>query len=403
MYQNLRKIQDAEKIKNKTVVVRANFDVPIKDGEILDETRIIASKKTIEYLLENDCKVVLISHLGRPEGKEVDELSLMPVRFALGRLLNIPIKFAHISACQNSIKFMEHKEVLLLENLRFSPSEESKDTKERQEFVKPLVELCDIYVNDAFGVYREHASVFDMPQMIDSYAGFSMQKEIEALTRLNEQTISPYVGVFGGVKMDTKVPVLKSLVKKLDTILIGGAMAYTFLAAEGVSVGKSKVEENMIKTAKEILTTAKKNNCEVILPVDHICGKEFKDSAKPHEVSTQVIPDDLIGLDIGAKTLELFREKIENAKTILWNGPMGVFEWEDFSRGTEAVGEYIALGAAKEAYKVAGGADTTFAMNLLRIKQKRFNHVSVGGGMMLEFLAGDSFPVLEILTGELKS
>ncbi|GAB4285446.1 MAG: hypothetical protein Kow0081_3270 [Candidatus Dojkabacteria bacterium] len=397
MYEKLRKLQDAD-IKGKTVVVRVNYDVPLSGSqEILDVTRIESSLETIKYLHKNECKIVLVSHLGRPGGEEVDELSLMPVRFELGKLLNMPIKFAHINACENSIKFMEPQEIILLENLRFHKGEESSKAEEREEFIKVLSDLCDVYVNEAFGVYREHASVFELAQSLPSYAGFEFQKEIEHLSKLEDVTEKPYIAVIGGKKMDTKIPLLKHLVKKVDKLLIGGAMAYTFLKAQGVNVGKSLVEDECIKDAKEIFELAKKSSCEIILPVDHICSSELKEDGVSVEVNTQHIPDDLFGLDIGPRTLEDFREIIEAARTILWNGPMGVFEWEQYNRGTEAIGEYIALAAPKESFKVAGGADTTYAINLLKIKPKRFNHISIGGGMMLKFLSGQEFKVINVL------
>ncbi len=399
MYENIRKFQD-ENMNNKTVIVRVNFDVPMKGDEILDNSRIKASVKTIEDLLSKNCKVVLISHAGRPEGKPVDELSLMPARFELGKLLNKPVKFAHIDACENSIKFMEHGEVLLIENLRFSQSEESESEEERKEFLSSLADLCDFYVNDSFGVYREHASVYDLPKIMPSYAGYSLQSEIEALNKIGTDPESPYVAVIGGAKVDTKIPLLESLVEKVDSMIIGGAMAYTFLKAMDVEVGKSKVEEKSIKKAKSIIKKAEKNGVDILLPIDHIAGEEFDENTKAIEVPTQQIPKNLIGLDIGQNTLVQFREVIESAKTVLWNGPMGVFEWDKFNKGTEAVGEYIALSTPKDCYKVAGGADTSYAMQKLRIKPKRFNHVSIGGGMMLKYLSGDKFSVLDVLCEE---
>lgn len=399
MYENMRKLQDVD-VKNKTVVVRVNYDVPLdSDGQVLDSTRIESSVKTIEHLLENNCKVVLISHLGRPEGED-DDLSLMPARFELGKFLNKSVKFAHISACANSIKFMEEGEVLLLENLRFCQAETSENIQDRENFIKILADLCDIYVNDSFGVYREHASVYDLPKMMPSYSGFALQKEIEALSKIKEDPQKPFLAVIGGKKMDTKIPVIKSLIKELDVMLLGGAMAYTFLAAQGVQVGNSLVEVDMIPVAKEILEEAKANGCEIKLPVDHICGAEFDEETEPVEIDTQHIPDGLMGLDIGQRTMDDYRNAIESAKTILWNGPLGVFEWENFNKGTEAIGEYIALSTSKEAFKVTGGSETTYALSLLRIKPKRFNHVSIGGGMMLKYLSGDTFDVLNILCGE---
>jgi len=400
MYDKIRRLQDID-VKNKTVILRTNFDVPISpDGEVLDETRIKASIPTIEHLQKNNCKIVIISHLGRPNGKAKDSLSLMPVRFTLGRLLNTSIKFAHLNACENSIKFMEENEILLIENLRFNKGEESENEEERKEAMKTLADLGDVYVNDAFGVHRDHASIVDLPNMMTSVAGLSIQKEIEELSKFNDDLRNPFVLILGGAKVNTKVPLVKFLVKKVDTILIGGAMAYTFLKAQGVDIGKSKYEEDMIKTAKEILDLAKKNNTEVLLPVDHIGAKEFDEEAKPIKIDTQQLPEDIYGLDIGPKTLVAYREVIESAKTILWNGPMGVFEWENFNTGTEAVGEYIALGAGRDAFKVAGGGDTTYALHSLKIKEKRFSHVSIGGGMMLQFLTGEKFKVLDILSEE---
>lgn len=396
MYKKIRKIQDAD-LKNKTVIVRVNFDVPLENGEIKDDTRIRSSIKTIGYLLKQNCKVVLISHAGRPEGEIVDDLSLMPMRFELGKLLEKPIKFAHINACENSIKFMEQGEVLLIENIRFFPEEESEKPAERKKYMQVLADLGDFYINESFGVYREHASVFELAKMLPSFAGFALQEEIESLNQLVENTESPYVAVIGGGKVDTKVPLIESLIEKIDTLIIGGAMAYTFLKAMGVETGKSLVEEKSVKKAAAILKKAKKAGVDVLLPIDHIAGKEFEENTKPIEVETQQIPKELYGLDIGPKTLVQFRETIEGAKTVLWNGPMGVFEWENFNKGTEAVGEYIAHSTPKDCFKVAGGADTTYAMQLLRIKPKRFNHVSIGGGMMLKYLNGDKFSVLDVL------
>jgi triosephosphate isomerase len=402
MLEDIRKLQDTD-IVGKTVIVRANLDVPLDaNGEVRDLNRIKSVIPTLEHLIRNKCKIVLVAHLGRPNGEYVDEMSLMPVRFELGRELNKSLKFVSINECGNSIKFMEPGDILMLENIRFSPEEESLDPKVRKEFISKLANLADLFVNDDFGNYREHASVYDIAKMLPSFAGFHLQKEIEMLSLLRETPKKPYVAVIGGAKLDTKIPVLKSLVKKADKLLLGGAMAYTFLLAKGVKVGKSKVEENMLKTVEEILKIASENNCEVILPIDHIAAESFDENAKAIEVDTQDIPDNLMGMDIGPKTLILYREILEAAQTILWNGPMGVFEWENFNKGTEAIGEYIALATPKDAIKVAGGGDTIVAINMLKIKPKRFTHVSIGGGMMLKFLSGEHFPVLEVLTGKQK-
>lgn len=400
MYKDIRKIQDAD-VKGKTVVVRANFDVPLDEyGDVLDNTRLASVVKTVHFLLENECKVILISHLGRPGGEKKDDMSLLNVRFELGKLLDKPVKFAHITACENSIKFMEQGEIILIENVRFHPEEESDNEFEQQEFMKTLAELCDIYVTDDFGTYRPSASTFVLPQLLPSYAGFHLQKEIESLNKLKEESKSPFVAILGGAKIDTKLPLVEALIHKVDKILIGGALAYTFMEAEGILTGKSKTEKDKVDVAKRILSMAKENNTEIVLPIDHVCGEEFEEDTKPIEVETQQIPDNLMGLDIGEKTLRIFREILESAETILWNGPMGVFEWDNFNRGTEAVGEYIALSAPKQSYKVAGGGDTTLALNTLRIKQKRFDHISIGGGMLIKFIAGENFPVLDIFVGK---
>ncbi|BCX14008.1 MAG: hypothetical protein KatS3mg085_540 [Candidatus Dojkabacteria bacterium] len=393
-----RKLTDAD-IKGKTVVVRANLDVPLDEyGEIVDDTRIKASIPTYEYLLKQNCKIVVIGHLGRPNGKYVDELSLFPVRFALGKLLGIQIKFTQLESCANSIKYMNPGEITMIENLRFDPREESKNENERREYLKILTELCDVYVNDCFGVYKKHASVYDLPQMMESYAGFSIINEVENLNKLKEESKSPFVGIFGGAKIEDKIPVIEKFLNKVDTILLGGAMAYTFLKAQDINVGKSKTQDDLLDVARDILTKAQNSKTEIILPIDHLASDSFDSEAKVIEIQNQNIPDNLVGMDIGPKTTVMYREIIESAQTVLWNGPMGVFEFENFNKGTESIGEFIALGTPKGAYKVAGGGDTILAMQKLKIKPSRFNHVSVGGGMMMQFLSNDELEVLKILS-----
>lgn len=387
-----------EDLSGKVVVVRADLNVGITNGEVDNNFRIKKTIPTIKELIAKHARVVVLSHLGRPEGKYTDEYTLMPVRFELGKLLDMHIKFAHLSACKNSITFMENGEVLLLENVRFYPGETSEDPAEREKFVAELAELADYYVNDAFGAYRPHATTYELAKAFDNaIAGKLMVEEIEKLSILKENPEKPYVAVIGGVKIDTKVEILRALIHKADKVLIGGAMAYTFLAAKGIEVGTSKVETEMVDTAKKILEEAKDANCEILLPIDHVGAKEFSESAEAVVIDTQAIPAGLIGMDIGEKTMAAYLEIIQNARTILWNGPMGVFEWEQFARGTEAIGEYIGLTASRDAYKVVGGGDTITAMEKLRINFKNFNHVSTGGGAMLDFLAGEEFLVLQPL------
>jgi len=396
---NLRTLDSLpQDLSGKVVVVRTDLNVGVQNGEIDSNFRIKKAIPTIKELTAKHARVVVISHLGRPEGKYEDEYTLMPIRFELGKLLDMHIKFAHLQACKNSITFMENGEVLLLENVRFYPGETSKDEAERVAFVAELGELADYYVNDAFGSYRAHASTYELAKAVaNPMAGRLMVDEVNKLGILRENPEKPYVAVIGGVKMDTKVPILHSLVKIADRILIGGAMAYTFLAAQGIGVGASKVETDRFEDVNAILAEAKAAGCEILLPVDHLVGTEFKSDTEVIKIETQQIPEGLIGLDIGERTMASYLEAIKSAKTLMWNGPMGVFEWENFARGTEAIGEYIGLTAAKEAFKVAGGGDTISAMEHLRINFKNFNHVSTGGGAMLDFLAGENFKVLKPL------
>lgn len=395
---NLRTLEDLGDIRGQNVALVTNLDVPVAGEEVTNNFRIRAAIPTIKWLTEKGARVIIISHLGRPNGKYEDDMSMMPVRFELGKLLDTHIKFAHIHNCRNSVIFMEDGEVLLLENIRFHPGELSEKESERKEMVKELGELCKVYVNDAFASYRPSACTYDLALMIENRAaGLLMQKEVEKLTELNSDIQRPYVAVIGGVKLDTKIEILEDLVKKADKILLGGAMAYTFLKAQGIAVGNSKVEEDKIDLAKKILDEAKKSECEILLPIDHIGAREFTEDAVPVEIDTQQIPNDLIGLDIGERTLSNYLHIIESARTILWNGPMGVFEWKKFSRGTEAIGEYIGLSASADAFKIAGGGDTVTAMDMLKVNMKNFDHVSTGGGAMLDFLVGKEFPTLEPL------
>ena len=396
MYSNLRRIQDA-KVDGKVVLVRTNFDVPIKDGEIEDNIRIVSAVDTLKYLLERNCKIVLLSHMGRPGGKAEDKFSLMDTRFELGKLIDNPIKFAHVKAAGNSIKFMNEGDVILLENVRFHEEEFSEDEAKRKAFLKELVDVCDIFVNEAFGAYRPSASTYDIAKLLPSYAGLHLQKEIENLNNFRNNIESPSVAVLGGSKVDTKVGLIEVLFGKFDKILIGGAMAYAFLKSLGVSVGKSAVDDKQVKEAARILKEAKKRNVEIVLPIDHVGGEAFDENTKDEKINSQEIPSNLYGLDIGPKTVELYCKHISESKTTLWNGPMGVFEWDKFSKGTEGIGECITLSTSADCLKVAGGGDTTLAIKKLRIKVKRLNHISVGGGMFIKFLGEGKFEILDVL------
>lgn len=397
--ENLATIQDLGDLKGKTVIVRADLDVALEDGKVVDNYRIKQAVKTIKHLVQAQSKIVVLGHLGRPENEYQDELSLMPVRFELGKQLDQHIKFAHIPQSRNSIRYMEPGEVLLLENIRFNSAETSENSAERSDFIKPIAELADYYINDAFATYRTpSASTIELAKEFKQpVAGLQMELEINSLEKLRHQPDAPYVAVIGGAKLSSKIPIFKSLVKVADVVLVGGAMAYTFLRAAGVNVGDSMVEADLVSEAASIIELAKKHKCELVLPIDHIAASEFSEKAKEQDVDTQQIPAGLMGMDIGERTLAVYLEFIKSAKTIMWNGPLGVSEWTQFSRGTEAIGEYIGLTAPAGTYKVVGGGDTIAAMTKLQINFKNFNHVSTGGGAMLAMLAGEKMPAIELL------
>lgn len=399
MNKQIRKLQDID-VKDKIVIVRANFDVPIVDLEIADNSRIACAVKTFEHLIQNKCKIVVISHIGDPRGEEVDDLSLMDVRFELGKLLNIPIKFAHIHACENSIKFMEPGEVLLLENIKFHPEEVSEDKKIREAFVKPLSELCDVYVYEAFGVTEELASTTELPKLMKNVvAGYCVQCELENLELLKKQKASPYVSIIGGNDLEHKLDLANYLIanSKVDSILLGGLTGLAFLAAKGIEIGDTVIDKKFIKSAKDLIKLAKENSIDLSFPVDHLVATEVSEDSKAKEIDTQHIPEGFTALDLGPKTLASYREIIEGAKSVLWCGPVGMFELERFNRGSEAIGEYIALSTAKDSYKAAIGESTSQAINTLKIKQKRFTLVSTGGLSAINYLKGEKLPFLKFI------
>lgn len=381
-------------LKGKKVLVRADFNVPQDEGlNITDDTRIKATLPTIEYILKNDAaKVILISHLGRPKGKVVEKYSLKPVAKRLSDLLGEPVKFSNNCVGEQTEKDIQgaKERIVLLENLRFHPEEEANDSA----FAKQLASLADIYVNDAFGTaHRAHASTEGVAHNIKSAAGFLLEKEIEYLGSSIKDPKKPFMVILGGAKVSDKIGVIENLLPKSDVILIGGGMSYTFLKAQGRTIGNSKLEEDKLDLARSLLDKAKSLNKEIILPVDHIVVDQIKAEAKKEEVGCD-IPEGKIAVDIGGKTVALFKEKLKTAKTIIWNGPMGIFEIDAFSRGTEEIAKFI---TTLKATTIIGGGDTAAAVAKFKLEDK-MTHISTGGGASLEFLEGKTLPGIAVLS-----
>jgi phosphoglycerate kinase len=377
-------------LKGKRVFIRVDFNVPLAPGgqEITSDKRIKASLPTIKYALEQGAGVILASHLGRPKGKPNPEMSLKPVAKRLEELLGRPVKMAP-DCIGREVEAMKPApgEVLLLENLRFHPEEEKNDP----EFAKKLAALCDVYVNDAFGsAHRAHASTVGMIQFVPkAAAGLLMDKELEYLGKATTNPARPCIAILGGAKVSDKIEVIQNLLKFADKLLIGGAMAYTFLKAKGEPTGKSLVEADKVDLAKDILATS---GAKLLLPVDHVVAKELKGGAETKVVKT--IPDDEMGLDIGPETIKQYEQVVATAKTIIWNGPMGVFETPPFDKGTVALAKAVANSGA---VSVVGGGDSEKAIKAAGVTDK-ISHVSTGGGASLEFLSGIELPGVAALT-----
>jgi phosphoglycerate kinase len=376
----------------RRVLVRVDFNVPLADGEVSDDTRIVASMPTIRHLLQRGGRVVLMSHLGRPKGGPNPKYSLKPVAQRLERLLRQPVAFA--SDCvgaeaERAATQLQDGNVMLLENLRFHPEEEANDPG----FAKRLATLGEMYVNDAFGTaHRAHASTEGVPRILHpAVAGFLMEQELEHLGRLLEHPAKPFLAVVGGAKISGKIDVLTSLLEKVDRLLIGGAMMFTFLRAQGLSTGKSLVEEDRIEQARSVLATAATRKVEVVLPVDTVVSTAMDGSAPARVVDVTALEPTDMGLDIGPRAVELFREKLQGAKTVFWNGPMGVFEVPTFAAGTRAVAEVLAGAATAGASVVVGGGDSVAAVQESGLAD-RFTHLSTGGGASLELIEGKVLP-----------
>ena len=390
-------------LAHKRVLIRVDFNVPLKDGVITDDTRIRETLPTIEYALRHKAKVILCSHLGRPKGKPVESMSLKPLvarlRTLLDHLLSQGENVAFSPDCVGEIALematqLESGQTLLLENLRFHAEEEANDPA----FAKQLAALCDIYVNDAFGsAHRAHASTEGITHFVKhSAAGFLMEKELNFLGKVLTEPDRPFVAIIGGSKISGKIDVIDNLLDKADTLLIGGGMAYTFLNALGQTTGKSLVEADKIDVAKAALEKAKKKGVKLLLPVDHVLADKFDAGAKTQTFKGDgPFPAEWMGLDIGPETIDLFAKEIADARTILWNGPMGVFELAPFAEGTNAIATLVA--ANEEATSVVGGGDSVAAVHQAGVAE-RISHISTGGGASLEFLEGKQLPGVAALT-----
>ena len=388
----LNTIKEAD-LKGKRVLIRVDFNVPLKNGVVTDNTRIKAALPTVQYILEQGASLVVMSHFGRPKGQKNPDFSMAPIAKEFEKLLGRPVKLAPDvigPEVEAEVKALKPGEVLLLENVRFYKEEEANDP----EFAKTLASYGDIYCNDAFGTaHRAHAPTEGVSHYLPSYAGFLIEKEVKFMAPLLENPEKPFVAIIGGSKVSSKITVLVSLVKTCDTIVIGGGMAYTFLSVLGNKIGKSLFEPDYVDTAKAFLEKAKEEGVKVILPVDNVCAKEFSENAEPILVDSDNISDDLMGMDIGPKTVALITDALKNAKSVVWNGPMGVFEFDAFAKGTEAVAKAL---AASNATTVVGGGDSVAAINKFGLASK-ISHVSTGGGASLEFLEGKTLPGIKAL------
>ncbi len=387
---NKKSIDDIN-VKGLRVLCRCDFNVPLIDGKITDENRLVQALPTIKKLVADGGKVILCSHLGKPKGEPVPELSLAPVAKRLTELLGQEVKFAADPEvvgpnAKAAVEAMKDGDIILLENTRYR----AEETKNGDEFSKDLASLCDVFVNDAFGTaHRAHCSNVGVTKYVDTaVVGYLMQKEIDFLGNAVENPVRPFVAILGGAKVSSKISVIENLLDKVDTLIIGGGMAYTFMAAHGEPVGKSLLEKDYMDYALQMEEKAKEKGVKLLIPIDTVCGDDFKNDCNIKIVGRGEIPDDMEGMDIGPKTCELFADAVKDAKTVVWNGPMGCFEMPNFAKGTIAICEAL---AKVDGTTIIGGGDSASAANNLGFGDK-MTHISTGGGASLEFLEGKELP-----------
>lgn len=385
---NKKSIRDVD-LKGKRVFCRVDFNVPMKEGKITDETRIRAALPTIQYLVEQGAKVILASHLGRPKGQVVEEMRLTPVAARLGELLGKDVKKADEAfgpVAQEMVAAMNEGDVLVLENVRFYAGEEKNDA----ELAKEFAALADIFVNDAFGAaHRAHASTAGIADYLPAVSGLLMEKELDVLGKALSNPERPFTAIIGGAKVKDKIGVIRHLLDKVDNLIIGGGLAYTFVKALGHEIGLSLCEDDKIELAKEFMQLAKEKGVNFYMPVDVVITEEFSETATTKIVNIDSIPSNWEGVDIGPKTREIYADVIKNSKLVVWNGPMGVFEMTPFAEGTKAVGQ--ALADAEDTYSVIGGGDSAAAVEKFGMADK-MSHISTGGGASLEFMEGKELP-----------
>lgn len=390
---------EQQPIKNQRVILRCDLNVPIKDGVIGDDGRIVASISTIKNLIDHNCSIIIIAHLGRPKGERKDELSLAPIGKRLSELLGHEVAFsAEILGVKNLAESLKPREILMLENIRFLKNETSNIEADRIQLAQELATYGQAYVADGFGaVHRKHASVYELAKLLPNAAGNLINAEVTVLQKLTMNPERPYAVVLGGAKVSDKIGVISNLLDKVDLIAVGGGMVFTFLAAQGKQIGKSLVEPDLIPTVKEILQRAKNLGIDFLLPTDIVVARDFLETAAPTVVSADQIPDDQMGLDIGPESARIFAEAIRKCRTVFWNGPMGVFEFSNFANGTRKVAQAL---TELQGTSVVGGGDSAAAVRKLGFSDKQFGYISTGGGASLEYLEGKELPGLSVLSKE---